>query len=108
MTKQIEQVLREHFKPEFLNRVDEIITFNRLEKEQVIKIVDIQLDILQKRLKDMEIELKVSSRVKGILAEEDLILSLAQGLLKGLLRQVQDPLALQILEGKIKEKIRYM
>ncbi len=105
MTKQIEQVLREHFKPEFLNRVDEIITFNRLEKEQVIKIVDIQLDILQKRLKDMEIELKVSSRVKGILAERGFDPQFgARPIKRTIQRQVQDPLALQILEGKIKEK----
>ena len=50
MTRHIEQVLREHFKPEFLNRVDEIITFNRLEKEQIVQIVDIQIEILRKRL----------------------------------------------------------
>ena len=81
------------------------LLLNRLEKEQVIKIVDIQLDILQKRLKDMEIELKVSSRVKGILAERGFDPQFgARPIKRTIQRQVQDPLALQILEGKIKEK----
>lgn len=107
MTRQIEQVLREHFKPEFLNRVDEIITFNSLEKEQIIKIVDIQLGILQKRLQDMEIELEVSNKVKEVLAERGFDPQFgARPIKRTIQRQVQDPLALQILEGKIKEKDR--
>lgn len=105
MSRQIEQVLREHFKPEFLNRVDEIITFNRLGKEQIIEIVDIQLNILRKRLQGMEIDLIVSNRVKEILAERGFDPQFgARPLKRTIQRQLQDPLALQILEGKIKEK----
>jgi ATP-dependent Clp protease ATP-binding subunit ClpB len=105
MTRYIEQVLREHFKPEFLNRVDEIITFNRLEKEQIVQIVDIQIEILRRRLQDMEIDLKVGKRVEEILAERGFDPQFgARPLKRTIQRQLQDPLALQILEGKIKEK----
>ena len=105
ISRNIEQVLREHFKPEFLNRVDEIITFNRLEKEQIIQIVDIQIEILRKRLQDMGIDLKVGKRVEEILAERGFDPQFgARPLKRTIQRQLQDPLALQILEGKIKEK----
>ena len=105
MSRHIEQVLREHFKPEFLNRVDEIITFNRLEKEQIVQIVDIQIEILRKRLQDMGIDLMVSKKVEEVLAERGFDPQFgARPLKRTIQRQLQDPLALQILEGKIKEK----
>jgi ATP-dependent Clp protease ATP-binding subunit ClpB len=104
VNKQVYQVLREHFKPEFLNRVDEIIIFNRLEKEHIIQIVDIQLEILRKRLKEKNIELEVSSKVKEILAERGFDPQYgARPLKRTIQKYIQDPLALQILEGKIKE-----
>lgn len=105
MTRQINQVLRDNFKPEFLNRVDEIITFNRLNKEQIIQIVDIQLDILKNRLKENKIKLNVSSKVKEVLAERGFDPQYgARPLKRTIQRHVQDPLALQMLEGKVKEK----
>lgn len=104
MNRQIYQVLREHFKPEFLNRVDEIIIFNRLEKEHIIQVVDIQLDMLKKRLKEKNIELEVSSKVKEILAERGFDPQYgARPLKRTIQKYIQDPLALQILEGKINE-----
>jgi ATP-dependent Clp protease ATP-binding subunit ClpB len=97
--------LRDNFKPEFLNRVDEIITFNRLNKEQIIQIVDIQLDILRNRLKEKKIKLDVSSEVKEILAERGFDPQYgARPLKRTIQRYIQDPLALEMLEGKIKEK----
>lgn len=105
ITKRINQVLREHFKPEFLNRVDEIVTFNRLDKEQIIQIVDIQLTILKKRLMEKKIDLTVTSKTKEILAERGFDPQFgARPLKRTIQKHVQDPLALQILEGKIKEK----
>ncbi|NLL62381.1 MAG: ATP-dependent chaperone ClpB [Candidatus Atribacteria bacterium] len=105
ITKQIGLILREHFKPEFLNRVDEIITFNKLDKEYIIQIVDIQLDILRKRLQEREIGLQVSARVEEVLAERGFDPQFgARPLKRAIQRYLQDPLALQILEGKIKEK----
>jgi len=105
ITKQIDQVLRNHFKPEFLNRVDEIITFNRLDKEQIIKIVDIQLDILKKRLKEKNIILTVTPKAKEMLANRGFDPQYgARPLKRTIQKHVQDPLALQILEGIIKEQ----
>ena len=103
--KQVNQVLRDHFKPEFLNRVDEIVTFNRLDKEQIIQIVDIQLDILKNRLEEKKIEVNIHSRVKEILAERGFDPQYgARPLKRTIQKYVQDPLALKMLEGKIKEK----
>jgi ATP-dependent Clp protease ATP-binding subunit ClpB len=105
MTRQINQILREHFKPEFLNRVDEIVTFNRLDKEQIIQIVDIQLAILKKRLMEKQIDLTVTARAKEILAERGFDPQYgARPLKRTIQKYIQDPLALQMLEGKIKEK----
>jgi len=104
IARQINQVLRDHFKPEFLNRLDEIVTFNRLEKGQIIKIVDIQLDILKKRLKEKKIKIDVSSKVKEVLAERGFDPQYgARPLKRTIQKYIQDPLALQMLEGKIKE-----
>ncbi len=105
INKQINQVLRDHFKPEFLNRVDEIVTFNRLDKEQIIQIVDIQLDILKKRLEEKKIDLSITSKVKEILAERGFDPQYgARPLKRTIQKYIQDPLALQMLEGKITEK----
>jgi len=105
ITKKINQVLRDRFKPEFLNRVDEIVTFNRLDKEQIIQIVDIQLKILKNRLKEKKIDLTVTPRAKEILAERGFDPQYgARPLKRTIQKYIQDPLALQMLEGKIKEK----
>jgi len=105
ITKKINQVLRDRFKPEFLNRVDEIVTFNRLDKEQIIQIVDIQLEILKNRLKEKKIGLTVTPRAKEILAERGFDPQYgARPLKRTIQKYIQDPLALQMLEGKIKEK----
>jgi len=105
ITRQINQVLRDHFKPEFLNRVDEIVTFNRLNKEEIIKIVDIQLKILKNRLEEKKIKLNVPSEVKEVLAERGFDPQYGARPLKRIIQKhIQDPLALQMLEGKIKEK----
>jgi hypothetical protein len=62
--------LRAHFRPEFLNRVDEIIIFDRLSEEELKKIVEIQLGRLSKRLEQQKITLKLSDSAKALLARE--------------------------------------
>ncbi len=105
LVEHINQVLREHFKPEFLNRLDEIVTFNRLDKEQIIQIVDIQLAILQKRLMDKKIDLTVTSRAKDVIAERGFDPQFgARPLKRTIQKYIQDPLALLMLEGEVKEK----
>ena len=64
------QSLREKFKPEFLNRVDEIIIFHPLGTEQIKKIVDLQLDLVQKRLAEKNIRLEITPAAKEFLARE--------------------------------------
>ena len=102
--QRVRDSLREHFKPEFINRLDEIIIFNNLDKEQIIKIVDIQLNILKKRLLSKKICLKITQKVKEFLAEKGYDPHYgARPLKRTIQRYIQDPLALQILEGIIKE-----
>ncbi len=104
MEQKIAESLRENFKPEFLNRIDEIIIFNNLTKEQIIEISNIQINILKKRLKDKKIALKITSQVKEFLAEKGFDTRYgARPLKRTIQRYIQDPLALMILENKFKE-----
>src|SRR5438034_9573623 len=97
-------VLRDHFKPEFLNRVDEIIVIGALTQEQLASIVDIQLRRLEKRLAERKIALIVTDAARKLLAERgwDPVYG-ARPLKRAIQRLVQDPLAMQMLEGKFVE-----
>lgn len=82
----------------------EIIVFNNLDKEQIIKIVDIQIDILMKRLLSKKIDLEITPRAKDFLADKGYDTHYGARPLKRIIqRYIQDPLALQILEGIFKE-----
>ncbi len=101
----IDRALRAHFKPEFLNRIDEIIIFNKLSKEHIVKIAEIQLNLLAKRLEERRISLVVEDAVKEYLAEVGYDPDFgARPLKRTIQRLIQDPLALLILEGKVPEK----
>jgi len=97
-------VLRDHFKPEFLNRVDEIIVFRSLTHEQLASIVDIQLRRLEKRLAERKVALIVTDQARKLLAERgwDPVYG-ARPLKRAIQRLVQDPLAMRLLEGKFGE-----
>ena len=97
-------VLRDQFKPEFLNRVDEIIVFRSLTPEQLASIVDIQLSRLDRRLAERKIALVVTDGARKLLAERgwDPVYG-ARPLKRAIQRLVQDPLAMQMLEGKFVE-----
>ena len=96
--------LRAHFRPEFLNRVDEIIIFDRLTEEELKKIVEIQLSRLTKRLAQQNITLKLSDSAKTLIAREgyDPVYG-ARPLKRAIQKHILDPLSLEILEGKIRE-----
>jgi ATP-dependent Clp protease ATP-binding subunit ClpB len=96
--------LRAHFRPEFLNRVDDIIIFHRLTLDEIKQIVDIQIKRLQKRLEDRRIEFSLTDKAKELLATEgyDPVYG-ARPLKRVLTRRVQDPLAMKVLSGEIKE-----
>ncbi|HEY8490857.1 MAG TPA: ATP-dependent chaperone ClpB [Dehalococcoidia bacterium] len=93
--------LRQHFPPEFLNRVDEIIVFHALTREQLYRIVDIQIRELGRRLADRKITLEFTQAAKDRLVEEgfDPVYG-ARPLKRTLQRRVLDPLALKLLEGE--------
>ena len=93
-------VLRDHFRPEFLNRVDDIIVFKPLTQEQLGEIVDIQLARLQKRLDERKISMVVTDEARKLLIERgwDPVYG-ARPLKRAIQRMVQDRLAMQLLEG---------
>jgi ATP-dependent Clp protease ATP-binding subunit ClpB len=97
-------VLRESFKPEFLNRVDETIIFNSLGREQIKSIVEIQLRRLHRNLAQRKMALEVTDDAKALIAEKgyDPIYG-ARPLKRTIQRLIQDPLAVKILEGEFKE-----
>jgi ATP-dependent Clp protease ATP-binding subunit ClpB len=96
--------VRAHFRPEFLNRVDEIIIFKPLTREQIKAIVDIQLERLRKRLAERRITLTLSPAAMELIANEGYDPTYGARPLKRVIqRRLQDPLALQILEGKFRD-----
>jgi ATP-dependent Clp protease ATP-binding subunit ClpB len=96
--------LRGHFRPEFLNRVDEIIIFDRLSEDDLKKIVEIQLKRLAKRLEQQKITLELSDSAKQHLAREgyDPVYG-ARPLRRTIQKEILDPLSIDILEGKVRE-----
>ena len=96
--------LRQHFRPEFLNRIDEIIIFDRLNDEDLKKIVEIQLRRLTKRLEAQKITLELSDAAKERIAREgyDPVYG-ARPLKRAIQKEILDPLSLQILAGKFHE-----
>ncbi|BAF60303.1 ATPase with chaperone activity, ATP-binding subunit [Pelotomaculum thermopropionicum SI] len=93
--------LKASFRPEFLNRIDEVVIFNNLGKEELIKIVDIQLNLLKARLAKLGLTLEVTPEVKALLAEEgfDPVYG-ARPLKRAIQRRLENPLSVHILEGK--------
>ncbi len=96
--------VRAHFRPEFLNRVDEIILFHRLKREHMGRIVDIQVERLQKLLEDRKIAIALDARAREWLAEKGYDPAYGARPLKRVIQKhVQDPLAELILSGQIKD-----
>jgi ATP-dependent Clp protease ATP-binding subunit ClpB len=101
---QVTQAMRSHFKPEFLNRVDDIIIFRPLGTEQIEHIVGLQLERFEKLLADRKLTLEMTPGAKRLLAEEGYDPAFgARPLKRAIQRLIQNPLALQILEGRFHE-----
>ena len=95
--------LREEFRPEFVNRVDDIIIFNYLGKEEIKKIVELELAKVGERLASQEVKLEVTEKAKELLAEKGFDPNLgARPLRRIIQRTVLDPLALEIVTGAVK------
>jgi ATP-dependent Clp protease ATP-binding subunit ClpB len=95
----VRQELRQHFRPEFLNRIDDIVLFKNLTRDQIRDIVEVQLKDLRKRLAERNMSLELSDKVKAILAEKgyDPVFG-ARPLKRAIQKYMQDPLSLKILQ----------
>jgi ATP-dependent Clp protease ATP-binding subunit ClpB len=101
---QVMAVVRASFRPEFLNRVDEIILFHRLRREHMGRIVDIQIGRLSKLLEDRKIAITLEPKAREWLAEKGYDPAYgARPLKRAIQKSVQDPLAELILSGKVKD-----
>jgi ATP-dependent Clp protease ATP-binding subunit ClpB len=104
MRDAVTSVLREHFRPEFLNRIDEIIIFQALTREQIKEIVGIQLEAVSRRLGERKIEIELSDEARDLLAEKgwDQVYG-ARPLKRAIQKNILDPLALEVLQGRFHE-----
>jgi ATP-dependent Clp protease ATP-binding subunit ClpB len=100
----VREEMRNFFRPEFLNRIDEIIIFHRLTQEQITEIVDIQMARVLHRLEDRKISLTLSEEARTQLAKEgfDPVYG-ARPLKRAIQKEILDPLSLLLLEGKFTE-----
>ncbi|MBF0277327.1 MAG: ATP-dependent chaperone ClpB [SAR324 cluster bacterium] len=100
--QQLEGELRKYFRPEFLNRVDDLIVFRPLLREQIKEIVSIQLRYLEKRLEDMQIKLTLSDEAVNFLAEMgyDPVYG-ARPLKRAIQKEIETPMGKALLEGKV-------
>ncbi|HEY2955398.1 MAG TPA: ATP-dependent chaperone ClpB [Candidatus Eisenbacteria bacterium] len=103
LERRIEEALRQHFRPEFLNRVDEIVIFHSLSRADLRKIVDLQVESLRRALAERQLAIELSDRARDALAEEGYDPHFgARPLKRTLQRLVQNPLAMKLLQGEFK------
>lgn len=104
MERRVMEILKHHFKPEFLNRVDEIIIFHALSRDHLRAIVEIQFRYLKNRMEEHSFEIEATDRLKGWIAEVGYAPHYgARPLKRAIQRYIEDPLALEILEGRFVE-----
>lgn len=96
--------VKKYFRPEFINRLDEIIIFNRLNLAEIKKIVDIQIDTLKERLKDKKIEIELVSQARELLADRGYSPEYGARPLKRVIQKlIIDPLSLKVIQGEFRE-----
>jgi len=101
MSAELVKIVGEHFRPEFVNRIDEIVTFNNLEKEQIKGIADIQIQILQSRLEDLDLKLELNDQAMTMIVDKgyDPIFG-ARPLKRTIQQLLENPLSQKILAGE--------
>jgi ATP-dependent Clp protease ATP-binding subunit ClpB len=107
MRRRVTEAMRQHFRPEFLNRVDDTIIFHPLDAELLKRIVDMQVVLVEKRLADRKIAIELTDAARQVLAEDgfDLVYG-ARPLKRVIQREVLNPLASKILTGEVQEGSR--
>jgi len=109
MREKITETLKEQFRPEFINRIDEIVIFNYLKKKEIKEIVDLELAKVEKRLKAKEITIKISDEAKELLVKEGFDPNLGARPLKRVIqRLILDPLSIKIVTNEISEGSRIL
>jgi ATP-dependent Clp protease ATP-binding subunit ClpB len=100
MKAEVMEIVGQHFRPEFINRIDDVVVFHPLEAEHIRKIVDIQLEYLRRRLREREIALVLSPEARDRLAQAgfDPVYG-ARPLKRAIQQQLENPLAQRILRG---------
>ena len=102
MKTKVQQELKQHFRPEFLNRIDDVIVFHQLSKSEIVQIVDLMVNLLDERLKDRDISLDLTQAARELLAERGYDSSMgARPLRRTIQREVEDPLSEKMLFGEI-------
>jgi ATP-dependent Clp protease ATP-binding subunit ClpC len=103
MKNKVTEELKQHFRPEFLNRVDEVVVFPPLTQDEVIDMVDMMLASVESRLKDKDMELELTSAAKEVLARRgfDPVLG-ARPLRRTIQREIEDTLAEKLLYGEVR------
>ncbi|PYX76095.1 MAG: type VI secretion system ATPase TssH, partial [Acidobacteria bacterium] len=100
--QQVQNLLHSHFRPEFLNRVDDIIVFRPLGKDQLVKIIELRLEDVRRLLADRKISLELTDAAKDLLLTQGYDPNFgARPLKRAIQKLIQDPLALKILDGEI-------
>lgn len=109
MKDRVADSLRDHFRPEFLNRIDDIVVFNHLGKDNISLIVDLEMAKVQKRLQVKEIAIEISAKAKVLLAKEGYDQNLGARPLKRVIqRLILDPLSVKIVTSEIAEGSRVL
>ncbi len=102
MKSKVQQELKQHFRPEFLNRIDDVVVFHQLSKNEIVEIVDLMIAVLEKRLLDLDMDIELTTAAKDLLAERgyDPVLG-ARPLRRTIQRELEDPLSEKILFGDL-------
>ena len=103
MKAKVQQELKQHFRPEFLNRIDDVIVFHQLTENEIIQIVDLMIDSLEKRLEEQDMAIELTPAAKALLAHRGYDSSLgARPLRRTIQRDIEDPLSEKMLFGDMK------
>ncbi len=103
MKNKVQDELKQHFRPEFLNRVDDVVVFPQLSQEDILRIVDLMIDKVDERLKDRDMGIELSQSAKELLSQKgyDPVLG-ARPLRRTIQREVEDTLSEKILFGELR------
>ena len=103
MKAKVQQELKQHFRPEFLNRIDDVIVFHQLTELEIVEIVDLMIASLEKRLADKDIDIELTTAAKALVAERGYDSQLgARPLRRAIQRDIEDPLSEKMLFGDLK------